>query len=255
MTPEPENLLNSARASGKDDHDPEIAAILRDHPELRPALDAQRGRDLKIAAAFRDIEPPADLEDRLLQTLRETRARIVTPESVEIPEVKSYSRRRWLAFAASAAFASGGFLWWRHLRLTPLDSLVGKLAEISRKGVTLSLMSMDPAQVRNWLLTNHAPRADHLPDALESLPRKGCHLYLIDGHPISLECFLLPGMRELHLFTMAAQGISNLPGDGEPVRYASVGGLTSATWTRGDKTQVLVAAESPETLGEVLAGA
>lgn len=255
MTPESQDLLNSARASGKDDHDPEIAAILRDHPELRPALEARRVKDLKIAESFRAIEPPPGLEDRLLQTLRETRAHTPSLEPVVVPTGKNYTRRSWMAAAASVALASGGFLWWRHLRATPLNALLVQLVGISRKGVTLSLMSMDSSEVRNWLVTHHAPRSAYLPDALEGLPRKGCHLYQIDGHSISLECFLLPGMRELHLFTMDTEGITNLPPEGGPVRYESAGDLTTAVWTRGGKALALIAAESREVLGGILADA
>jgi hypothetical protein len=92
-----------------------------------------------------------------------------------------------------------------------------------------------------------------LPDSLDVLPRKGCHLYDIDGRQVSLECFLLPGMHELHLFTTAERGLRGAPGD-DASRITSVGGLTAGSWTRDGRTMILLSEESPATIAALLTG-
>ena len=256
MNPDPDQLrrlVRSARPSGVDDADEEVAAALealRGDPAFEEAWRAEREIDRSIAGEVQGTEPPPGLEDRLIRALREARAGgQASAGGRDDGKAAPISRRRWLGLglAAAGAAAVGGILYGRKLGRLPFDTLTGQLARISRDGVTLSLMSMDRDEVVSWLLDRKAPRAEVLPDGLDALPRKGCHVYEIEDHEVSLECFLLPGMRELHLFTTPAAGLS-----GEPVAYGSVAGLSSAGWTRGSQTMVMLSEVPAAELREVL---
>lgn len=245
MKLEPEDIRRIARAarpSGKDDHDPEIRAALEalaDHPELAAELEAERLNDLAISESYLHTEPPADLEQQLLETLRQTRK---AEKEAAAPKIAAFTRRSWLGLAAAAAVTTGGALWWRQSQLLPLNKLVTDLADISRNGVTLSLMSMQTDEVVDWLVENQAPRADALPNDLDALGRKGCHIYDIEGHRVSLECFLLPGMRELHLFTTPRTKLSGAPSPSDAKKIQKEGELTAAIWSQGENTMILLSA-------------
>lgn len=255
MNTDPDDIRRIARAarpSGKDDHDPEIRSALEalaDHPELAAELDAEREWDRQITEEHHQLQPPAQLEDQLIAALRDARK----GAPAENPKVVSghFTRRAWIGAAAAAIAVTAGGVWWRS-RLLPMKQLVNRLADESRQGVTLSLMSMQTDEVVDWLSANDAPRADSLPPALEALGRKGCHIYDIEGHQVSLECFLLPGMREIHLFTTPNSGLSGEPSPADGIRFQQEGELTAALWSQGRNTMVLVSEAAEQELRPVL---
>lgn len=238
-------LARAASPSGKDDHDPEIAAAheaIAADPEFAAQLKVEREADLAISESLRATEPPPGLEDQLLATLREAREKSVTPKLAEAPS-NLFTRRHWLGMAAAAALTTGIAYTWHRSKRLPLSRLVDTLATYSLDGVTLSLMSMDKDEVVDWLVSRDAPRASVLPPALDALGRKGCHIYDIEGHRVSLECFLLPGMREIHLFSTPTSGLTNAPDDGDQAELGSVQSLTSAIWSQAGNTMVLLTHE------------
>ena len=191
------------------------------------------------------FEPPDSLEGTVLSAVK-----MPAPVSGNSP---SFSRRQWLGFAtaAAAALVAGSTYWWRFLAFT-MSHLTRQLATISAEGVKLSLMSMDPEAITGWLTFYQAPRPVALPENLATLPRKGCHLYQISGHPVSLECFLLPGMKEIHLFCTPAAGLLVPPDEGESPTLRSQAGRTLATWTRAGQTVLLLSAEPGEVIRRLL---
>ncbi len=254
MTEEQLQLLRAARPSGQDEHDADVAAAraaAAHDPEALARLEEERQIDLAMQESLRATEPPAGLEASLLAAMRTARAAAASPapepkfKIVELPASESHtariSRRGWLAASAAAAasVALGSIWWWREYRAFSMKRLSAALADITKKGVTLSLMSMDKTAVVNWLIDNHAPRADALPEKLDALGRKGCHIYDIEGHPVSLECMLLPGMVEIHLFATRSENLVDPPAPGAPAKVATFSGRTLATWTRGAQTMLL----------------
>lgn len=262
MKRSPEELLAAARASGVDDPDLGIAAVLRDHPELAGDFDANRQADQLAIKAMAETEIPAGLEEQLIGILRQTRRAArqsepapVVPGIVSFPQRRS-TRRNWLAGAAAVALGAAGGGWFLAYRRRPsFDDMLTTLARISREGVTLSLMSMDRDEVAAWLTSREAPRAGTIPGGLDALPRKGCHIYQIDGRKVSLECFLLPEMRELHVFTTPAADFRNLPPEGAEPVFKTIDGLTAALWQRDAKVIALVTDQPAEAVRPVLQGA
>lgn len=254
MTPDPENLrsvLRAARPSGKDDDDAQIrAAREAADPALLAEIAAERAFDDAVASDLRSNEPPTGFEEQLITAMRAAREK---PPLTVVPPAR-VTRRLWIGWAAAASIAGGvGAWWWTAGRATRFNDLVDHLARISKEGIKLTLMSMDRVEVGDWLSQAGAPRTASLPASLDVLPRKGCHLYDIDGRPVSLECFLLPGMRQLHLFTTATRGLRGAPDD-QGSRIATVNGLTAGSWTRDGTTMILLSEETPATITGLLAG-
>lgn len=253
MTEEQLQLLRAARPSGQDEHAADVAAAraaAANDPDTVARLEEERQTDLAMQESLRATEPPAGLEASLLAAMRTARAaaRPSAPPQFEIVNLPTsgnqtarFSRRGWLAAtaAAAASVALGSVWWWREYRAFSMERLSAALADITKKGVTLSLMSMDKAAVVDWLVNNHAPRADALPEKLDALGRKGCHIYEIEGRAVSLECMLLPGMVEIHLFATRSRNLIDPPAPGAPAKVVAFSGRTLATWTRGAQTMLL----------------
>ncbi len=263
------HLLRAARPSGEDEHEAAMVSAREAaaaDPALLAQLEQERTMDLAMGAALQQASPPPGLEAALLTAMRAARHEALPPDSLQESvlaavrgsaaparaNTRSFSRRRWLGWGtAAAAVTIASTWWWRSFAFT-MHRLSQELAAISNKGVQLSLMSMDPAAISAWLDEAKAPRPGTLPDKLQELPRKGCHLYQIARHPVSLECFLLPGMKELHLFCTPAAGLLDPPREGVSPQLSKVGGLTLATWTRGGQAILLFSHESPGDIESLL---
>jgi hypothetical protein len=235
-------LLNAARARGQDDALPEVAAALEAAHEDEAVLAwmaSTRANDATIGAAVRSIDPPREFD------LAKAKQRLVL----------GISRRSLLLWptAAAAAAVAGGAYWQFIRRRISFNALSERLADISSKGVTLSLMSMDAKLVHQWLVDSHSPLALSLPDKLSALPRKGCHLYDLDGHAVSLECFLLPGMKELHLFTIDSAELRGAPVMSRRPSFTAKQGMTIATWTSDTHTLLMLSRE-PKAIIQGLVG-
>lgn len=212
--------------------------------EVPPELPARLVAAMR--AARMEAEPPAELEQRVLAAVRSA-----------VPVQKAaISRRRWIVglSAAAAAVAAGGSWWWsRQRRPLSMDGLVEELADISSSGVWLALRTPDKGAIAAWMHRKSAPRAADYPPALDSLGRKGCKLYYIAGHPVSLECFVLPDGALIHLFCTGKEELTDAPPAGTAPKVFAAHGHTVATWTNGAHTVVILSRESPATIKPLLA--
>jgi hypothetical protein len=236
-------LLQCARPRCQDDDLPEIAAALlraQAAPEHAAWLRSTRAQDALWGTALRSIQPPSRLADAL-----------PTKKPVLL------SRRGllgWAAAAGVAVTAASAWLWRARSNGLQLADLMDAVADISAKGVTLSLMSMNKLAVAQWLDSRSLPRAQTLPGKLDEITRKGCHLYQIEGEAVSLECFVLPeGMRELHLFSVVSSALAEPPAPEAPPTIAPhTTGQTTATWSRDGLTHILCSRESAEATARIL---
>ncbi len=276
MTEEQLQLLRAARPDGQDDDDPAVAdareAAARAGDSGLVWLGAERAVDLKMKASLGQVEPPLGLEAALLMAMRAARGTAPTPEnlresvlaSVRNPETRTpkdplenvvpISRRRWLGWSAAAAAAAafGGIWVWRRSTTIPMANLTAALAAITAKGLELGLMSPEKSAIAGWLRERQAPRLGELPVKLDKLERKGCQIYEIRGHVVSLECLLLPGMRELHLYCTVSSELADSPVSGAAPEVRSYDDQTLATWSQADLTLWLFSHEAPSLLRELL---
>lgn len=262
MTEEQLQLLRSLRPHGQDDDEPGVAEAraAAEKAEISVHLDDERQTDLSMRATLGQIQPPAGLEDAIIKSMRAARGigeptlalresileAVRQPQGSDAVSRAKISRRYVLGWGAGiAASLAIGAKWWWDTQAFTLRKLTLELTAITRQGITLKLMSMDKVAVREWLQTSKAPHVKVLPEQLHALGRKGCSLYEIQGHPVSLECFLLPDMRQLHLYTTPSSALVNPPPADASVRFTSDGDLTLAIWTAEDHTLLLVSHESP----------
>ena len=276
MTEEQLQLLRAARPDGQDDGDPAVAearaAVARAGDTSLAWLESERAVDLKMKASLGQVEPPPSLEAALLMAMRAVRGTVTPPENLResvLASVRNHevqpitappqnmvpiSRRRWLGWttAAAAAAAFGGFRVWRRISSIPMVDLTAALAAITAKGVELGLMSPEKSAIAGWLRENRAPRLGKFPVKLDALERKGCQIYGIQGHAVSLECLLLPGMRELHLYCTASAEVAGSPANEAAPDVRSYEGQTLATWSQADLTLWLFSHEAPDLIRELL---
>ncbi|MFN0125309.1 MAG: hypothetical protein ACKV19_01325 [Verrucomicrobiales bacterium] len=254
MNEEFRQRLRAARPSGQDERDPDVSEAREaaaDDPAEVAALEQERVADVHFARALQSAPIPPDLEARVRAAVRAVQKAETSPSEPDqsalparFPAAQSVgpTRRRWLAWAgAAAAVTAAGLAWWRRwpARLT-LDRLATELAAISTRGVTLSLMTMDRAAIATWMRDQSAPRADTLPSKLDALGRKGCHLYTVAGHPVSLECFMWPDGEVLHLFSTESDRLVDPPLAGAPAREVIAPDHAALTWAEGRWTLMLL---------------
>jgi hypothetical protein len=280
MTEEQLQLLRATRPSGQDEHEADVAvarAAVAEVPEIVAQLEEERQLDIAMLGSLSGVEPPPGLESALMMAMRAARGVVEPPAelretvvaAVQLPKTNKkpvskpkaptithveFTRRAWLLGSAAAGFAMlGGAYWmWRNDHAFSMRRLTAKLASITNRGVTLSLMSMDTKEVTTWLRTHDAPRPHALPAKLHALGRKGCHIYDIESHAVSLECLLLPDMKQLHLFSTYASDLTDAPAEGEPAVVQTSHGRTLATWTQDGATVLLFSEEPHETISALL---
>jgi hypothetical protein len=283
MTEEQLQLLRATRPSGQDEHEEDVVAAraaVAQEPALEELLQTERELDLAMLDSLRGVEPPAGFETALLTAMRAARGAAEPPSNlresvlaaVQLPASPSaikpksksqttritraeFTRRAWIIGSAAAGFAMLGKVAfnWREKHAFSMRRLTAKLAFITKNGITLSLMSMDPQAVARWLNSHNAPRLNSMPEKLNALGRKGCHIYNIEAHDVSLECFLLPDMRQLHLFSTLASELTDAPSEDSPVSIRLVHDRTLATWTKEGVTVFLFSEEPAEEIRNLLA--
>ncbi len=273
MTEEQLQLLRAARPSGQDGQDPAVAAAMAAAQEdagLTARLESERQTDLGMQRALRGVEPPTGLQASILAAMRGARSTShAEPPPEPPPELRQSvlsavrpptgtnappgpSRRRFLGWGlATAASLTAAGLWWRQ-RLT-FSTLKEEVAGIAGGPLSLAFMSMDKLAIAAWMQEHSAPHAGSLPASLDALPRKGCQLYTLRGQSVSLECFVLPGMKFMHLFCTPSAGLVDPPAEGAAPEVSASAHGSVASWARGGQTVVIISRENPAAVQAMLA--
>ncbi len=167
---------------------------------------------------------------------------LVMPKSTAPTNVQSVNfgnRRKFLTGGISAAAAAGvlgGMYWLFGDRPVKVARIRQEIAKVLEAGVQLAVMTDDKTAITSWFKSKEAP-VSVLPHSLNSLPRKGCQIYKLAGHPVSMECLLLPGMREVHIFSIASEHLVDPPKT--TAQVITDGDLSIAMWSQGDTSQFL----------------
>ncbi len=205
------------------------------HPD-RPEMDAL---DRAIAGALRSLQPPGELLARILaeeRALREAPVRVV-------PGPWFTSARFWLA-AAAVLFVALSFYLGQPVR-GEFDQFSGWVARVEAPEViagraNLSLMSDEMGSLEAYLRAVNAPSVSGGFQPSDGFKPVGCKTIKWRGMTCSLVCFYDSQGRGAHLFIARAGDFHTRPG-GTP-RFAMVGNLETASWSRGSNSFVLVGA-------------
>lgn len=234
-------ILQAYRPGGADSSDPFFAEALaqaqRD-PQLGAWLAREQAFDAAIAAKLREMNPPADLRDNIMAG---GRAGMWHRGSRRLPI--------WLGVAAAVAAL---FLTVVRLRpAAPVDA--GQLTlfalgdathEELHKGMIAGL-----ASVEDTLGDPKTHLAPGLNVSDDDLRVRGCRSVQVAGRDVFEICFKRGD--EFHLYIAGTGEFKTRLGPGKPA-FQSQGGMSSVTWTAGNRVYVLVSDRSVEELTRLL---
>ena len=202
-------ILSAYRSEDRDGADPifrEALSQLENDAELKRWFEEQTGLDRSIRQKLAAIEPPADLQAKILAGIRGEKVRRST---FALPPA-------WLAAAACLVLGGLGLFYSAH-RGGPdrfQEFKTDALAMVSAQGgPQLDLETPDLSETQTFLREHKAPYYEALPSRLKSMETAGCRAFVWKDYPASLTCFLLPDGQFLHLVVInkAAMANANIP--------------------------------------------
>lgn len=233
-------ILSTYRPSGEDASDPfftEALGQVRQDPALGQWFAEQRRFDQSMQSALQADAPPSDLRESLLLN------RKIVRMAGSAPRNRRWAKpTTWMALAASVILLLGIGLLLRPTSVGPMsgEQFVQSVLDLNTGGhISLGKMSSDPEELRTWLAQRRSPAEFDLPSSLEKLGAMGCQTFTINGHKVSLLCFLLDKDRIVHFFVIDSDNLEGAPGD-QP-QFRQLNNVALATWSEGGRTYVLVA--------------
>ena len=236
-TNEAKTILLLYRPGTADADDPRVAealALAKCDPELAEWLQAHCARQEALRSKFRQITPPAGLQEQII--------------SEQAARQKIIVWRRNAVFALAAvivALIALAPLWLPHRpHYDTYATYRDRMASIALRGYGMDMTTNNPAAVRAYLAQNHAPADYALPGPLENTAMAGCAIQDWQGAKVSMVCFrtgkpLPPGEQsDLWLFVIDRSRVKDAPPAGSR-QFVQVSRLQLVTWTQGDKLYVL----------------
>lgn len=228
-------ILSTGRASASAGTDPvwlEAIRLAERDAVLREWWAGRQRFNTEVSAAFRRIEVPPDLAQRILAGR--------PGKVVQFPRVQ----RRWWA-AAIAAIAAilvlGAWLLWVGLPRGPqFQDFRHRMARAALRDYRMDIQTNDLDAIQRYLAQHRAPATYVLSPRLEALPGLGCGIMRWQNRPVSMVCFDLGGGEILWLFVAEPDALAGAPARGEAA-FASVGRLATAAWRAGDHVYLLMA--------------
>jgi hypothetical protein len=237
-------VLQALRPEDFNTHQPAVMEALgfveRD-PELKAWWEAQQAFDHKVAAKLKEVPLPDDLRATILAGRKIKR---FTPQ----PYLAS-----WLAAAAAVAILcvvgiSRQFSASSSLAQTDYTATV--LPLLNHDAPALAMTSPDHDKIAAWLKEQNAPMGT-LPANMTALPTVGCQKFSVQGHTVSLICFVLAGGGLAHLFIVDERALSDPPADNKPA-FNQVQGWSTAAWSDGRMSYLLATQAGPDALKQLL---
>jgi hypothetical protein len=238
-------ILSAFRPGTEDEHDPIFADALQwaEHdPELAAWLKDQQAFDAAVSRRLGAWPAPLGL-------LEEIRA------GAKNGHKAAWRRRIFLSALAACLALSAilGALWWSR----PAPSETNQFRACRRDLVAflrtfprLDLETANLAEARRWLADTHHLSQIDFPTRLRRFPTIGCRTLAWHGHRLALVCFMVDG-EVVHLILIPRSGIGDGPPTTEP-QFARIAGVTTAAWSRGDLTYLLLSNAREDFLRERL---
>ena len=204
-------ILSAYRSKDRDEADPafrEAFSQMESDAELKKWFEKQLNLDATIRQKLDAIEPPPDLQAKILAKIRGEKLRRPT---FALPPA-------WLAVAACLVL--GGLALFFSTRPGGPDRFqqfkTDALAMVSRlPGPDLDLETRSLAETQSFLNEHNAPSPSYeeLPSRLKWMETEGCRAFVWKDYPASLTCFRLPDGHLLHLVVInkAAMDNANIP--------------------------------------------
>jgi hypothetical protein len=200
-------ILSAYRSGDRDGADPifhEALNQMESDSELRKWFEEQQHLDRTIREKLASIEPPADLQAKILARIRGEKVR-----RFALPPV-------WLA--AAACLVVGGIALFYSIRHGGPDRFqefkTDAMAMVSAQGgPVLDLWTANVTETQTYLREHQAPYDEWLPNRRKSMETAGCRAFVWKEYPASLTCFRLHNGLLLHLVVInrEAMGNANIP--------------------------------------------
>jgi hypothetical protein len=200
-------ILSAYRSADRDGADPTFREALdqmEQDGELKKWFEEQHDLDRAIRDKLASLEPPADLEAKILARIRGEKVR-----RFPLPPV-------WLA--AAACLVVGGIALFYSARQGGPDRFqefkTDALAMVSAQGgPVLDLWTSNLGETESYLKDHQAPFYEALPTRLKSMETAGCRAFVWKDYPASLTCFRMANGVLLHLVVINrdAMGNANIP--------------------------------------------
>ena len=217
----------------------EALALVENDPELKAWWEAQQAFDRKVAAKLGEVPLPADL-----------RATILAGHKIEQLTPRPHLSL-WLAAAAAVAVLcviGTALEETRYVSSASYDEAA--LAFLGNDAPALGMTSPDHDKIVAWLKERNAPTGD-LPATMSALPAVGCQKFVVQGHNVSLICFILAGGKLVHLFVVDQKALSDPPSRNTP-EFRQVQGWSTASWSDGRMSYLLTTQAGPDALKQLL---
>lgn len=243
-------ILQAYRPEGRDAANPDFREALEQaerDPELGVWLQQERAFDDAFAAKLREVPVPPNLKQEILAGQK------------VIPMPSIWQRPPALiTLAATAVFAVGLLLLTVFVPSPSGQPLAWKDFQEAAIGTyespffRLKKTTDNTEEVRAWLAQEEAPRGFVLPEGMRKKPPIGCTTFSVDGHTVSMVCFMTKTGELAHLFMMPRSGLSDPPQESEPL-FAQDGAWSTASWSEG-KLAMMVATKAPMPLLQEMFG-
>jgi hypothetical protein len=247
MNEDPRLILSARRPGGDDDDEPEMAAALeaaKSDTVLAEWSEKQTAVDASISRAFRAVQPPAGLRDRILAGARASRPAGKAAENWFERRVFGVLRNsELLAIAAvflllAVALAYNRFGQKVDDRTWQLFA-TEKASEIESGKAPIDHEDFAYQSLVGWLQERSCPAPESLPSGLSKLGLFGCSTMKWNGNKMSIVCFKFGAGKEVHLVSIDA---SNVPDElTEIPKWDKVAGFTTAQWKEGNTAFMLMA--------------
>lgn len=239
-------ILQGYRPGGDDARDPQFAEAL-----------AQAETDAALAEWFtREKEMDAAIATKIRQTVipADLKATILTGHRVTSPAPWRWHRRHLLALAASLAVLAALLFGWFRIATDEhgLKHFRNEMARVMSSGDYELAVTSSSFQELQQFLNAHQGHADlNLPGGLAGCNSYGCEVMNWNGSKVSLVCFKTESNEIVHLFVINRAALPDAPGEGA-TQFARAGEWSTASWSRGNKTYVLMSQHDRKTLQHFL---
>lgn len=247
MTPrEARFILEACRPNGADEGDPRIAEAIRllsSDRELRRWFQASQEFDRTIASKLTEVPVPEDLAQR-----------IVVRKRAPALENPPWTRRRWLAAAASVgALGVASASLWNRSHVGKLDTFRSDMAIFMAEVWDRRFDLKDDrfAKLQDYLEGQPGMRSFDVPPELAGSRTLGCKTLRWEGHVTALVCFLpLVTQTVVHLLVVERKALTDPPGP-KP-QFVKLPTWQSAVWSAGDQVYLALTTASTERLTRCL---
>lgn len=225
-------ILSTRRPGQPEAADAEEAEALRlteRDSALRQWWEEHQRFDAGVRTALQSIPVPANLAGRIIARRPAATLRLPT-------------HRRWLwGLAAAAVIAFAAWLiWWSQPAGPQFPTFRIRMARNALREYRMDIQTNDLAAIQHFLAQNRAPAQYALTPAMRALPGLGGGVLRWQNQPVSMICFDRGQGQILWLFVAERGAVAGAPAGRAP-EFATVGRLSTVTWSEGDLVYLLAA--------------